>query len=656
MSGGVETVQSNLTAGEFSPLLHSRIDVEKYFQGVAEATNMVIMPHGGMRRRPGLSKTQDTNVGSEGRMAKFIFNTTQAYIVLFRPGIIDIFRDGIRVKQITGSPYTTLDMCNDLDAIQSADTMFITHPDVSPRNLLRGATDADWTFQVYPILVAPPFDNFTAKFQDDGTDQVVDVTLKDIVRDVKSTPSHYYEATNLTVRTSVNLKNEVYATSGDWKAIGEGGDAWDDTRGWPVSCTLFQGRLWFGGSTHFPNSIWGSRTNGFAPTSTGGGGDFSLGADADHAIFDTLDTDQLNKITNIFTGRALQVFTTSNEFYNAAEIISPSDSQWKIQTGYGAKRLRPILVDGATFFIDSSKRSIRSFLYNFDEEAYVADNITLLSSHLIQDVLAMDSITGTATDISDFVYVVNSDGTVAVLNTLRSESVLGWTHWVTDGEFLDVVVLEKEVYFLVKRLGEFFIEKLTEDTYTDHNVASNDLVVPEYNVIFGTDNVIQGTDNVIYRLGAKAYLDTDFDAVFATTEFKVIADLNIMDEQTYTGAPGDNIITVPHTVSRLEAGLNFLTKVTTLPISAETQAGATLNRRKRIVKTYLNVYKSLGVYAKTSNRADRNFKVTLDQAALPYTGIREIYILGYNKLLELEISQTEPLPFALRSITYEIVY
>ena len=68
------------------------------------------------------------------------------------------------------------------------------------------------------------------------------------------------------------------------------------------------------------------------------------------------------------------------------------------------------------------------------------------------------------------------------------------------------------------------------------------------------------------------------------------------------------------------------------------------------------MYNSLGVYAKTSNRADRNFLVTLDQAATPYTGIREIYLLGYNKLMELEISQEEPLPFVLRSITYEIVY
>ena len=43
-------------------------------------------------------------------------------------------------------------------------------------------------------------------------------------------------------------------------------------------------------------------------------------------------------------------------------------------------------------------------------------------------------------DVGDYVYVVNADGSCAVLNTMRNEEISGWTHWLTDGLFKDVVV------------------------------------------------------------------------------------------------------------------------------------------------------------------------------------------------------------------------
>ena len=44
---------SSFTAGELSPRLDGRIDLEKYFSGTKKLENMVIHPHGGASRRPG---------------------------------------------------------------------------------------------------------------------------------------------------------------------------------------------------------------------------------------------------------------------------------------------------------------------------------------------------------------------------------------------------------------------------------------------------------------------------------------------------------------------------------------------------------------------------------------------------------------------------
>jgi hypothetical protein len=48
-------IQSSFVSGELSPLLKGRIDINQYYQAVEAADNVVIVPQGGMRRRPGTS-------------------------------------------------------------------------------------------------------------------------------------------------------------------------------------------------------------------------------------------------------------------------------------------------------------------------------------------------------------------------------------------------------------------------------------------------------------------------------------------------------------------------------------------------------------------------------------------------------------------------
>jgi|SaaInlStandDraft_4_1057021.scaffolds.fasta_scaffold01837_15 hypothetical protein len=587
---GVEFLKPNFTAGELAPTLHSRTDISKYQNGVANAENMIILPHGGLRRRPGLATVEDTKVDSKARMIPFVFNTEQKYLILLRNLIIDIYRDGVLVSTEV-STYTE-DEIFDVDVVQSADTMIFAHQNSKPYRLQRQGSDTLWDFS------AIVFD-----YEPKETDGIT--------------------------------------------------DAWSATKGYPRCCTFFGGRLWLGGSTEYPTTIWGSKINGFF--------DFDLGeGEDDFALADVLDTDQYNPITNIFAGRDLQVFTTGGELYNTASPITPASSAWKRQTGYGSSRVNPIIIDGATLFVDSSARTIRQFLFDYTEDAYVSINISLLSSHLITSAVAMDAIKGTEYDVGDYVYVVNEDGTVAVLNTMRHEEITGWTHWTTDGDFIDVCVLEKDVYFLVKRNGVYFIELLTEGTYTDHHVLVEGTEPVTDNLVHNGSNVIHLLDNLNHTNtatgAANTSVTTDYDQSMLNTDFKVVADYSIMPDAKPTGTTGDNSFTITRPAYRIEVGLNYLTNVQTLPIATETKKGSTLHRRKRVVKVDVNVVESLGVYAQDRFSGDREFTVVLDRAPVPFTGFKEYYLLGYNRLAEIVVSQKEPLPFLLRSIAYEIEY
>ena len=90
-------------------------------------------------------------------------------------------------------------------------------------------------------------------------------------------------------------------------------NAWSDVKGWPISCTFHEGRLYFGGSASLPSTLFGSKVSQFFFFFF-----FNFKAAEgldDDAIKITLATDSVNTITGMRSGRDLQIFTTGAEFF-----------------------------------------------------------------------------------------------------------------------------------------------------------------------------------------------------------------------------------------------------------------------------------------------------------------------------------------------------
>lgn len=583
-------LQSNLTIGELSPAMLARVDHEMYYAGVAKAQNCVIMPHGGLRRRPGLTKTKDSLLPGDGKIFAFEFSTIQDYVICLTPSRLDIFKDGELQKTITeGVPYTNVDGVKSVDVIQSGDIMILTNECHPPQMIQRQGSHTDWSIVPVPLQNIPTYD-----FGDGGGDEPV----------------------------------------------------WSDTRGYPAVCTFFQSRLWFAGSTQKPNSVWASKINGFF--------DFDIGTgQADYGIFDTLDTEQYNQITNIFPGRNLMVFTTGSEFYQTAELVVPETSSWKRSTGYGSKRVRPVMVDGAVLFVDRIGRTVRSAVYKFEEDAFVSPSISVPSEHLIRDVVSVEALKGTNIDVSDFVYVINADGTMAVLNTLRSQGTEGWTQWTTEGKFTDVVAVNNVVYFMCERVGEFHLEYMNEGTTTDHNSFAVGQAPETFNVIHGDDNVVFAGDNVVYTdhgTGSPiTEIDLDLSPAMQTLTYKMLLDHSVMED-----VKGEAIITLPRPAYDVEVGLDVPLEVLSMPMNVNTQTGASRNNRSRIIRAMINVQDSKGIFANMNYAPDRKFVVVLDKATEPFSGFKEIFLLGFTRNSQLRVYQDDPLPFKLLGLGWEI--
>lgn len=556
-----QLLQNSLITGVVAPTLYGRIDLEKYYSGLDTADNVIIMPHGGVERRPGLRYVTSVTTGS--RLFSFEFNIDQNYILVLSLAEIKIYKPGDSTLLKTLTWTVTQKQLNEMDIIQSADTVIIVHEDFKPKKIMREGSDVNWS--------------------------LADIALTNI-------PKFKYE----------NADEDV----------------WSNTRGWVRTATFHQGRLWFGGSKSKPTSVWASKINDFFNFDDGG-------ADVkdNHGIFDVLDTDQYNAINNIVSGTKLQILTAGGEFVNTADIITPKSSAWTRYTGYGAKRLKPVNLDGSTFFMDKFGKTVRTLIYDFEEGGYTTPPISILAEHIINEVQDLDMVRGSSISVSNLLYLVNLDGTVAVFNTMRKENIAGWTRWTTQGKFKRVTVTNSVVSFIVERDGVEYLEVLDRSVLLDHSFKGSN------------------TDRV------------EVDELLASKEIRVVVD---GITQLATSVERDNV-NVPYAVADQEsldmyAGLNYDVRIKTLPAALATRDGNKVYSTKRITKVTSNVYQTRGMYINDIIVTNRKFGQKLDEVFAPFTGLVSTYLLGYNSTNQIEITQKNPDPLTILALDLEISY
>tara|TARA_R100000808_G_scaffold6284_1_gene18818 strand:+ start:412 stop:3027 length:2616 start_codon:yes stop_codon:yes gene_type:complete len=155
---------SNFTAGELSPRLGGRTDLNKYYNGCNQLENFLVHPHGGASRRPGSRYVAECkSSAAKSRLVSFQFNVTQAYVLEFFNNGFRIFKDGGQVT--SGSPAAAVEVTTtyttaQLDALkfaQSADVMYVVHPDHPVRKISRTSHTA-WTITDVTLARGPFLD------------------------------------------------------------------------------------------------------------------------------------------------------------------------------------------------------------------------------------------------------------------------------------------------------------------------------------------------------------------------------------------------------------------------------------------------------------------------------------------------------------------
>ena len=194
----IPTFQSNLTAGEIDPQLFGRIDLQAYYNGVQTAQNVLAVPQGGMKKRPGTKYIGTAEGESAPRLELFSFSEEDEFLLVFTTRFanpkyeirLQFYKDEVLITNINGSGNDYLDITliiDDgvdpdlklIDLAQSLNTMIVTYPDFFPFQLVRGSTDSDWTATDLAINNIPQY-NFNDALSPSSTPQIQSLAFTNI--------------------------------------------------------------------------------------------------------------------------------------------------------------------------------------------------------------------------------------------------------------------------------------------------------------------------------------------------------------------------------------------------------------------------------------------------------------------------------------------
>lgn len=678
---GIFSPQTNFTKGELDPRLNGRTDLQAYYQSVETATNVRNIPQGGLQKRGGFQFIGEAE--GDGRLERFAFNVEQQYLFVFTNLKLQIYRDDVLLDPVDGgvsdfisTPYS-LSEIRDLDFIQSADTVIITHPNVAPQ-IIQRINDNNWTIDAINLIDIPQFD-FNDASSPAPTSQIQNMTFlnttigdrfKISFQGLLTDEIVYAGGTDATnsQATANNIKDALSALpvlSGDGLAVGWLGvadqfqivfslgnsndwdlmsvtpvisnnsafsatvtifqqgvsrreDVWSGARGWPVSCTFHEARLWFGGARSRPSTIWGSVVNDPFNFKQGRGRD-------DESIEFTLLTDQVNAVTNIISNRALQVFTTGAEFYVPESPVTPSNVAVRPQTNLGSKRVRPVVLEGTTLFLQRTGKALYQFQFVNELQANDSRSLSILAPHLINDPVKMDVERGTSESDANYVYIIPNNGLeMTVFNSNLTEGIQAFTRYTSaDDIFESVAVVSDNLYILIKRKEGWFIEKEVLSTNLDSNVVQTGL---------GGATVITGLDHL------------NGETV------RVKGDGALLEDQLVIGGQ----ITVERPVDDVEVGLDYNPLLVTQPLNLNIQNGPNAAQKKKIMRVGVDYFESNGIIINGERIADKTIGVNAFDAPIPQTRLERVFLHGWSLEAQITITQTTPYPMTILALYTEV--
>ena len=658
---------TNFTGGELSPRLDGRNDLAKYPTGCKRLENMIIYPHGSAARRSGTQYVAEVKDSSkQTRLIPFEFSTTQTYILEFGDQYIRFYKDNGQILSggsayEISSPYLESELF-DIKFAQSADVMYLCHPNHAVRKLSRTGHTA-WTLTEVDFQNGPFMDHnistttLTAGHTAVGSSGNLTLSSTtgvnndqgwlstDVGRLVHFKDGHYKitARTSATVAVSTCIASPSSGSASTDFALG----SFSNTTGHPSCVTFFEQRLVFAGTTAQPQTIFFSKSGDYENMDDNYHGTVA----DDDAIIYTIASNQVNAIRFMTATRTLIIGTAGGEFTvsgGGTDIaITPTNILIKKQSNHGAANLDAVAAGNATLFLQRAKRKVRELAYNFDVDGYLAPDMTILAEHISEGGIVQMAY---QQEPNSILWMVRNDGQLIGFTYQRDQQVTAWHRHIFGGSFgsgnavcESVAVIptddsEYQVWVIVKRTVDGSTVRYVEYL---HNFDFDETDDTSFNFL----------DSQLEYDGTATTTITGLDHLEGQT-VSILADGSTHPDKTVSSGS----ITLDRSSEKVKVGLGYTSLLQTMRLDVGSQDGTSQGRTKRIFDVTIRMYESIGVEVGPDlNNMERiPFRSSadeMDEGIGVFTGDKEVEFRGnYETDGFVYVRQTQPLPLTILSL------
>lgn len=349
-----------------------------------------------------------------------------------------------RVYTVT-TPWVEADLFQ-LKFTQSADVLYVAHPDYAPRKVTRTA-HTSWTVSTIAFLDGPylPTNSTSTTMTLGATSGNTTLTASattgvnggsgfragDVGRIVRWKDAAgnwtWLEITGFTSTTVVDVTFKGPNASATTATVNWRLGLWNSVDGYPGAVTFFEDRLTWGGAPGAPSRVDFSKSSDYenmAPTAATAG----TVAD-DNAIAVTLNSKNVQVIRWLEDDeKGLFVGTVSGEWIirpsNQNEALSPTNVNAKQSTTHGSKNVQAVRAGKATLYVQRAGRKLRELAYVYEVDGFRSPDMTVLAEHITYGGGLVEL--AYQQEPQSIVWAPRADGVLLSFTYERDQAVLGW--------------------------------------------------------------------------------------------------------------------------------------------------------------------------------------------------------------------------------------
>ena len=647
---------SAFSAGEISPLLEGRTGLEKYKEGLADLTNMIVMPTGGTKRRPGTEYLGEVKTSSvKSRLIPFQFKSTDTYILEFGNEIMRVYRNGAQVLNATAKTITAATkaspgvLTSNSHGFSNGDEIFIASvggmTELNGRNY-RVANSTTNTFTLTDLFgVAINTTSFTTYTSGGTATEIFELAtpypeakLPD-VRFVQSADTMYFVHPEYAIRTLTRSdhNNWSFATP---SISGSPSPALNTSGNYPSVVTFFEQRLVFANTAANPQTIWFSKNADYT--------NFTAGTGDNDALIYTIASNTVDSIRYLSSTRVLAIGTTGGEFVLTSTNdgpVTPTTTLIRKYSNYGTANVEPVQVADVTLFLQRGARKVREFKFvgDVNTSGYAAPDMTILAEHISQGGITQFAY---QQEPESIVWALRSDGTLLGLTYRREEEVVGWHKHTIGGVFGTGQAIVESIAPLPTDTGNDDLYLIVKRTINSQTKRYVEVLKPfDFGSVttaaFFVDSGLAYSGSAVTSLSGLYHLEGQSVAILANGATH--------PDETVSGGG----ITLDYSSTTAAVGFSYTSEMQTMRIESGSEDGTSQGKPKRIHAVTLRLFETVGIeVGNSSSEIDRipfrDSSMAMDQGIPLFTGDKEIeFPGGFDNDDRIYVRQSQVLPMTV---------